>query len=73
MQLSMEADLYLAMGSSLVVEAAASLPRLAKHHGATLVINNKTETPLDDLADLVIREPIGATLAAALRLCDPDA
>jgi NAD-dependent deacetylase len=60
-QLSMEADLFLAIGSSLVVEPAASLPRLAKSRGATLVILNKTETPLDPLADLIIREPIGLT------------
>lgn len=70
-QLSMQADVYLAIGSSLVVEPAASLPRLAKGHGATLVIINKTETPLDSMADLVIREPIGETLRAVLDRCDP--
>ncbi len=61
-QLCRHADLMLAIGSSLVVEPAASFPRMAKEHGATLVIINKTETPLDCLADLVIREPIGAVL-----------
>jgi NAD-dependent deacetylase len=66
-QLSQQADLYLAIGSSLVVEPAASLPRLAKQCGATLVILNKTETPLDDSADLIIREPIGETMRAVLR------
>jgi len=60
-QLSREADLFLAIGSSLVVEPAASMPRLAKHHGAKLVIINKTETPLDAVADLVIRDSIGRT------------
>jgi NAD-dependent deacetylase len=68
-RLSLQADLYLAIGSSLVVEPAASLPRLAKGHGATLVIINKTETPLDYLADLIIREPIGQTLRAAVARC----
>ena len=63
-QLSREADLYLAIGSSLVVEPAASLPRMAKQHGAKLVILNMTETPLDDIADLVIHAPIGETLRA---------
>jgi len=63
---SMAADVYLAIGSSLVVEPAASLPRLAKSSGATLVIINKTQTPLDGVADLVIREPIGTTLTAVL-------
>ena len=65
-ELSTRADVYLAIGSSLVVEPAASLPRLARQHGATLVIINNTETPLDDLADLVIREPIGESLRAVL-------
>ena len=65
--LSLEADVYLAIGSSLVVEPAASLPRLAKHHGATLVVLNQTPTPLDDMADWVIRRPIAATLHALLQ------
>ena len=70
-ELSKSADLYLAIGSSLVVEPAASLPRLAKQHGAALVIINKTETQLDPIADLVISEPIGETLRAVLQGCDP--
>lgn len=53
---------FLAIGSSLVVEPAASFPRIAKEHGATLIIINATETPLDGLADMIIREPIGPTL-----------
>lgn len=64
------ADLCLAIGSSLVVEPAASIPRLAKNHGATLVIINKTETPLDFAADLVIRKPIGETMRAVLERLD---
>jgi len=71
-RLSMDADVYLAIGSSLVVEPAASLPRVAKQSGATLIILNKTPTPLDPIADLVIREPIGVTLQAVLELCDPQ-
>lgn len=66
-ELTKAADLYLAIGSSLVVEPAASLPRMAKKYGATLVIINKTPTPLDPYADLVINEPIGETLQAAVR------
>lgn len=65
--LSKRADVYLAIGSSLVVEPAASLPRLAKESGAKLVILNRTETPLDRWADLVIREPIGETMADVMR------
>ncbi len=66
-ELTKAADLYLAIGSSLVVEPAASLPRMAKKNGATLVIINKTPTPLDPYADLIINEPIGETLRAAVR------
>jgi NAD-dependent deacetylase len=72
-QLSVNADVYLAIGSSLVVEPAASLPRAAKEHGATLVILNKTSTPLDSVADLVIRESIGETMRAVVDRCDPEA
>ncbi len=71
-QLSTDSDVFLAIGSSLVVEPAASMPRLAKHAGATLVILNKTETPLDAAADLIIHEPIGKTMRAVLQQCDPD-
>jgi NAD-dependent deacetylase len=69
-RLASEADLCLAIGSSLVVEPAASIPRLAKNHGATLVIINKTGTPLDVEADLIIREPIGQTMRAVLDRLD---
>jgi NAD-dependent deacetylase len=55
--------LFLAIGSSLVVEPAASLPRKAKEYGARLVIINRDPTPQDALADLVIRRPIGETLS----------
>ncbi len=60
--LCLQTDLILAIGSSLVVEPAASLPLQAKRNGGRLVIINKTETPLDDLADIIVREPIGETL-----------
>ncbi len=62
-QFCRKADVMLAIGSSLVVEPAASFPRIAKDHGAKLVIINKTETPLDSIADMVIRKPIGITLS----------
>ncbi|MFV1967021.1 MAG: NAD-dependent deacetylase [Pirellulaceae bacterium] len=60
--LSEQADLFLAMGSSLVVQPAASLPPLAKQNGARLVIINRDPTPLDELADAVIHGSIGETL-----------
>jgi NAD-dependent deacetylase len=59
---SERAAVFLAMGSSLVVQPAASLPLLARDHGARLVIINRDPTPLDDQADAVVHAPIGETL-----------
>jgi NAD-dependent deacetylase len=69
----MECDLLIAVGSSLVVHPAAALPLLAKHHGARLVIVNRTATPLDDMADAVVRDEIGAVMPvlACVGLCWP--
>ena len=64
---TLKADLYISIGSSLVVEPAASFPLLAKQSGASLVIVNAQPTPLDDIADIVIREPIGETMRKLLR------
>lgn len=61
--LALACDLFLVVGSSLVVHPAAALPALAKQSGATLVIINREPTALDDLADLVIRAEIGPVLA----------
>ncbi len=63
-RLSREADLFIAMGSSLVVEPAASLPRLAKRYGARLIIINREATPQDHSADIAVHASIGETLAA---------
>jgi NAD-dependent deacetylase len=61
--LALTCDLFLVVGSSLVVYPAAALPRLAKENGARLVIVNREPTPLDGIADLVIRSEIGAVLS----------
>jgi NAD-dependent deacetylase len=58
------ADLFLVVGSSLVVQPAASLPEAAKHNGARLVIVNREATPLDPIADLTIRASIGGVFVA---------
>lgn len=55
-------DLMLAVGSSLIVQPAAKIPLVAKRAGAALVIINLSETPLDDVADLVVRGPSGEVL-----------
>lgn len=57
-----DCDLMLAVGSTLVVEPAASIPRIAKQNGAKLVIITRSETPLDDIADLKISDSIGDVL-----------
>lgn len=57
-----DADVFLAMGSSLVVEPAASLPRLAKEHGAKLIILNRDATPLDAIADVTLSGALGETM-----------
>ena len=62
-QVTREADLFLAIGSSLVVWPAAGFPLLAKRNGARLVIINREATDFDEAADLVIHDDIGTTLA----------
>jgi NAD-dependent deacetylase len=59
-------DLFLAIGSSLVVYPAAGFPQVAKQNGAQLVIINRDETGLDGMADLVLNMEIGETLSAAI-------
>lgn len=61
-EISSTCEVFLAIGSSLVVHPAAGLPTAAKQNGAYLVLINRDETPLDGLADQVIRTPIGAAL-----------
>ena len=56
-------DLFLAIGSSLVVYPAAGLPVAAKRAGAKLVILNRDPTDMDGLADLVLNAEIGPTLS----------
>lgn len=52
-------DLFLAVGSSLVVQPAASLCDVAKDSGARLALVNAEPTPYDDVADAVLRGRIG--------------
>jgi NAD-dependent deacetylase len=61
-ELAQHCDLFLAIGSSLVVWPAAGFPMMAKHSGAKLVIINREPTEQDDIADLVIRHDIGEAL-----------
>jgi NAD-dependent deacetylase len=60
--LTKSCELFLAVGSSLVVWPAAGFPLMAKRNGAVLVIINREATEFDDIADLVVRNDIGDTL-----------
>jgi NAD-dependent deacetylase len=62
-ELTQSCDLFLAIGSSLVVWPAAGFPLQAKRNGARLVIINREPTEFDDLADLVVRADIGEVLS----------
>ena len=57
-----ECDLFIVIGSSLVVYPAAGFPEYAKRRGAGLVIVNREPTPLDAIADLVLHAEIGPTM-----------
>jgi NAD-dependent deacetylase len=61
-ELTQDCDLFLAIGSSLVVWPAAGFPLMAKRNGAALVIINREPTEFDVLADLVVRHDIGDVL-----------
>ena len=61
-ELAQQCELFIAIGSSLVVWPAAGFPLMAKNSGARLVIINNEPTDQDEMADLVIRYDIGETL-----------
>ena len=63
---TMNSDLFIVMGSSLVVFPAAGFPLMAKENGAKLIIVNRDSTDMDSFADLVVHESIGETLGEAL-------
>jgi NAD-dependent deacetylase len=62
-KLAASCDLFLVLGSSLVVYPAAAFPPFAKESGARLVIVNREPTPLDEAADLVIHADIGTVMS----------
>ncbi|MBM3569916.1 MAG: NAD-dependent deacetylase [Alphaproteobacteria bacterium] len=61
---TLASDLFVVLGSSLVVYPAAGFPMLAKRNGARLVIVNREPTEQDGLADLVINDGIGKVMSA---------
>ncbi|MDZ7762171.1 MAG: NAD-dependent deacylase [Desulfovermiculus sp.] len=67
---ALQADLFMCIGSSLVVQPAASFPVVAKQSGAWLVIVNKDPTPLDDMADLVFHQSASEVLVPLVQAKD---
>ncbi|WP_280361833.1 SIR2 family NAD-dependent protein deacylase [Nocardia wallacei] len=61
-QIALDSDIFLAVGSSLQVEPAASMCAVAVENGAALVIVNAEPTPYDPWATEVVRDPIGAAV-----------
>ncbi|CAB1082148.1 NAD-dependent protein deacetylase of SIR2 family [Olavius algarvensis Delta 1 endosymbiont] len=60
--LSRQSDFFLVVGSTLLVQPAAHMPIYAKDGGAFLAIVNLSETPCDEMCDVLIREKAGAVL-----------
>ncbi|MFD9433878.1 NAD-dependent deacetylase [Streptomyces sp. NPDC060002] len=60
-------QVFVAVGTSLQVQPAAGLAGVAADHGARLVVVNAEPTPYDEIADEVVREPIGTALPKLLR------
>ena len=63
---SQRCDLFIVVGSSLVVYPAAEMPRVALEAGAKLVIINQGETPYDTHAHLRFSERIDEVLPPAV-------
>jgi NAD-dependent deacetylase len=68
--LARQADVMLVVGSSLVVYPAAEIPVLAVRSGAQLIVINAEPTPLDELADVVVRGKSGEILPEIVELID---
>jgi NAD-dependent deacetylase len=64
-------DLFVVVGSSLVVYPAAYMPLHAKEAGATLAIVNLSETPHDGQADLLVRGSAAGVLATVVDRLQP--
>jgi NAD-dependent deacetylase len=65
--LSQTSDFFMVVGSTLLVQPAAHMPVYAKQNGAFLVIINLSETPCDDLCDVLIRDKAGDVLQRVVR------
>jgi NAD-dependent deacetylase len=61
-----DCDLFLTIGSSLVVQPAAALPATAKRNGAKLILVNLAPTPYDHIMDLTFRDKASTTMEAVM-------
>ncbi len=59
-------DLFLVLGSSLVVYPANGFPQIAKQNGASLAILNREPTDLDEIADLALHDEIGPVMSSVV-------
>ena len=66
-EVAREADVFLAIGTSLQVYPVAGVVPVAKESGARVVIVNAEPTPFDEVADAVLRRPIGEILPVVCR------
>jgi NAD-dependent deacetylase len=64
---SQDCDFFLVVGSTLLVQPAAHMPIYAKNSGAFLAIINLSQTPCDDMCDVLIREKAGEILRQIVR------
>lgn len=64
---SRKCDLFIVLGSSLVVNPAARMVAVAKRNGATLIINNLGDTPYDAMADMLVTRDINEYFPAVVR------
>ena len=60
--LSANSDVFIVVGSTLLVQPAALMPEYARNAGAFLVIINLSETPFDSLCHVLIRDKAGIIL-----------
>ena len=60
--LSRNADVFMVIGSTLLVHPAAAMPDYAAKNGAFLTIVNLSETPYDDVTDVLIQGKAGQVL-----------
>ncbi|MFE3519267.1 NAD-dependent deacetylase [Streptomyces sp. NPDC059166] len=66
MSIAKASEVFVAVGTTLQVQPAASLAGIAVEHGARLIVVNAEPTPYDELAEETVREPIGTALPALL-------